>query len=569
MLTLATRKRASSGPRSPASAYKRKATAKWREILSLIPGYDCWDTAAPGDCFDPDEARFAVEFFHECLHHVEGTFADPYPGKPFILERWQQAKIGALWGWKRRDGSRRYRECLMYEPRKNGKTPVSAGIGDMSLFTDREQGAKNVMAAASKDQAGQLFSHAAGFVERDDDMASRSKVYGGETGLFGSRTIYHPETNSSLQVVSSDAKTKHGYNGHLALIDELHAQADSDLLHVIETSSTSQNRRQPLTLYTTTADYDRPSACNVKYDYACKVRDRVIEDHAFLPVIYEAPKDADWQDEEVWKIANPNLGISVSLEELRRLALKARIDVTFTNEFRRLHLNQRTERESRFLDMVAYNQCPSVLPDLKGQRCIIGLDLATTVDITAWVAWFPEHKAFIGRYYLPEHTADKLMRDYSVPIPEFVESGQLVLTPGNEVDYGRVRQDILNFGQEHRIVCLVFDPFNATDITQQIEEEGITRIKFSQTTANFNTPTKRLEAYVMGRELNHGGDPVMRWMAGSAMVFTNTNGDIRPVKPKREKSGQRNDGIVALIMAIGQSLLEPVEPDGPAVIVLD
>jgi len=264
--------------------------------LKLIPGYD--PEATGGDyTFNEDRARIACWFFHQCLKHVKGAKA----GTALLLEPWQRAIVGNLFGWYRRDGTRRYREAFVFVPRKNGKTTLAAGIMLYMMFMDGEPGAELYSAAADREQATLVYEQAKGMVLADPDFSRMCKIYS------TAKCIYDEKTNSSYKAVSAEANTKHGYNSHCVIIDELHAHKDRELVDVLITSTGS--RTQPLVLHVTTSDYQRESICNEKYEYACQVRDGIIDDPSFLPVIYEASIDDDWKDPEIWAKANPNLGV--------------------------------------------------------------------------------------------------------------------------------------------------------------------------------------------------------------------------------------------------------------------
>ncbi len=318
-----------------------KISKKWEALLRLIPGYDPIGTAN-GAWFDAKAAQLALDFFPECLRHIEGDLAD----KPFVLQPWQQSFVANLIGWKRKDESgrtvRRYRETLLYVPRKNGKPPLAAGVALLIFFTDPERGQQDYIAASDREQAGLLFRHCKGMVEREPALSDRCRIYGGNAAGGQSRSIVREQDGSFLRIVSADAESKHGGNTHLAIVDELHAQPNRDLVDVLQTSMASANRPQPLLICITTADYDRPSICNEKHGYASKVRDGIIQDPSFLPCIYEAGREDKLTDEAVWRKANPNLGVSVSLDFLKRETQRAKDTPAYENTVRQLHLNQIT-----------------------------------------------------------------------------------------------------------------------------------------------------------------------------------------------------------------------------------
>ncbi len=373
--------------------------------------------------FDPKAANRALEFFETKLRHVEGAVA----GKPFKLERWQQAIVANLFGWLRKDDFgrtvRRFREAFFYVPRKNGKSPLAAGIALYGLFMDNEPGAQIVLAASKRDQAALLFRHCRGMVEREPTLSEAAQVFGG----IGQRAIVlRADSAAGLKVISSEAGGEHGGNVSLAIVDELHAQPNRDLVDVIQTSMASANRAQPLLIHITTADFARESICNEKHEYACRVRDGQLPDAAFLPVVYEAHRDSNWTDPEVQAAANPNIGVSVSREYLARECARAQETPTYENTFKRLHLNMKTEVDVRWLPMDKWDAGGSddpmgwrteALAELAGESCMGGLDLSTTTDVTAFVLAFRRGTTYIALpfFWLPSESAHQRERRDRVP----------------------------------------------------------------------------------------------------------------------------------------------------------
>ena len=312
------------------------------EVYRQIPGYDPFTTA--GDCrFDRGAAQRAIDFFRECLTFTAGEWM----GQPFRRQPWQQAIVGNIFGWKRPDGTRRYREAFIYVPRKCGKSEMAGGLGNLLTFADGEPAAQVYCAAADREQARLVFNAAKTMVQAEPELAARGRIY--------TNAIMVESTGSVLKVVSAEAYSKHGVDAHGVIIDELHAQPNRELVDVLMTSTGA--RRQPLIVYITTADYDRDSICNEKYDYAVKVRDGIVDDPAFLPVIYEAGSQDDWTDSAVWAQANPNLGISVSAEYLERECRRAQETPSYENTFKRLHLNLRTQQDVRWLSLEHWDAC--------------------------------------------------------------------------------------------------------------------------------------------------------------------------------------------------------------------
>jgi phage terminase large subunit-like protein len=533
--------------------------AGWRELLLMVPGYDPFSSADEVDYFEASIAVKAIGFFHEYLTHIEGEVN----GKPFVLERWQQAVIANLFGWMRKDGYgrtvRRYRELFLYVPRKNGKTPMVAGISNCVLYTDDEPGAMNLCAASDTEQATLLFRHASGMVRNNAELTSRTRIY----DSIQMRSLVYNDARSSMKVISSDARRQHGFNGHFAAVDELHTQNDSELVDVIETSMASLNRKQPLVAWLTTADYMRISPCNSKYDYACKVRDGVVGDARFLPVIYEAGREDDWTDEATWRAANPNLDVSVSMDYLRRECIKAQEDPTRENTFRRLHLNQRTENDVRMIPLTVWDENSGLGGDtprewrdrmereLAGAECVGGLDLAATSDISAFVLDFRrgDEVILVPWFWIPEDTAREREKRDRVPYLTWIREGWISTTHGNVTDFDVLRRDITEIGERFNVAELAFDRWGAAQIQTQLEGDGFTVVQFGQGYASMSPATKEFNRLWTGRRIVHGANPVLRWMAGNTAAEIDAAGNI---KPSKKKSTERIDGIVASIMAVGR-----------------
>jgi phage terminase large subunit-like protein len=535
----------------------------------LIPGYDCF-RGAGAFYFDGEAADEAIAFFHECLTHIEGKLA----GQPFLLEEWQQAVMGCLFGWKRKDDdTRRYREALLYVPRKNGKTPQAAGIALFVLFCDPEGGQQNICAAAEREQAALAFRHARGMVEQDAELLSHVDIYGGDSGA-GAKSIVFPDKRSNLRVISAEAKSKHGGNGPLVIVDELHAQPNRDLVDVLETSLASANRAQPLLVHLTTSDYDRPSICNDKHDYACKVRDGLVDDLAFLPVIYEATLEDDWKDEKVWERVNPNLDISVSREYLRRQCTKAQEDPSFENTFKRLHLNIRTEQAVRWLGVELWDKCAAptryvatkervlevgkdreaYAEALKGKRCFGGLDLSSTSDITACVLLFPieDRYRLLPIYWVPEKYSQREHR-IRQQYDRWIHKGLIRQTPGNMIDYAFVRRDLNELAKRYGIEGLAVDRlFQGAQLAQELERDGFDVTAFGMGFLSMAAPCLELERLILAQLLEHGGCPVLRWMFSNIAVEVDAAGNKKPTK---KDSKGKIDGIVATLMALGIAML--------------
>lgn len=506
--------------------------------------------------FDSEAADGACLFFERYLTHVEGKQwtkpnGDPLP---FVLDDWQKEKIiRPLFGWKRADGTRRYRTAYIEIPRKNGKSTLCAGIALLLLFADHEQGGKVFSAASDREQAALVFNVASQMVKNSPALRKRAKIR--------HRSIVVPKTFSAYQVLSAEAFTKHGLNAHGIIFDELHAQPNRDLWDVLTTSTGA--RTQPLIVAITTAGFDEESICYEVRTHAIKVRDGIIDDPSFLTVIYAAEKDDDWKDEAVWAKANPGLGKSVRIENLRdevQLAIESPLE---QNKFKRLHLNIWTQQSVLWLDMDKWDACSTPVDEkaLEGKEAFGGLDMATTTDLTAFDLEFPrEDGGFDGitRFWIPEDTAKLRERRDRVPYSKWIDMGLIRTTPGNVCDYSVVRRDILEDCRRFNVREIAFDPWNATQLAIDLQSDGIQMFQFRQGYASMNEPTKALEKLMLDKKIAHGGNPVLRWQASNVSVKTDPSGNIKPEKPKHGTS-KRIDGIVAKIMALGRALMKPDE----------
>lgn len=515
---------------------------KWRDLFKLLPGYDPIATA--GDCtFDARTADLVCEFFPDQMTHIEGQFA----GKPFELQPWQQALLGCAFGWMRPNGLRRYREVFQYVPRKNGKTTQMGGMINLVAFCDDEPGAQIYSAAADREQAALVFRQTKGMILNRPELEEQTQVYATY------KSICYPN-NIVYKALSAEAESKHGYNSHFVCIDELHAQPNRDLVDVLLTSTGS--RRQPLVWYITTADFDRESICNEKHNYASKVRDGIIEDSSFLPCIFEASIDDDWESPAIWRKANPNLGVSISEEYLARECQRAKDTPTYLNTFKRLHLNIRTSSDVAWIPIEKWDACgePFDAAMLEGRECFSGLDLSTTTDVSALVLVFPPLEEggevyVLPFFWIPGDKAQHREKTDRVPYITWADQGFIRMTDGNVVDYRVIRNDINELAKRFNIKEIAADRWNATQLIQDLQDDGFEVVQYGQGFKDMTAPTKDLEALCVSKRLRHGGNKPLRWMVSNVMVETDAAGNL---KPSKKKSTERIDGIVALIMGLGR-----------------
>ncbi|MFP4539302.1 MAG: terminase large subunit, partial [Dichotomicrobium sp.] len=369
-----------------------------------------------GDWFDERAADRACDFFARYLRHHKGRWA----GQPFTLEPWQRDQIiRPLFGWRREDGTRRYRVCDVWVPRKNGKTQLAAGVALLLLLGDGERGAEGYAIASKEEQARIVFGAAQAMADNSAKLSKHVEVW--------KNKIYCPALDGIFRPLSGKPGGKHGLNPSFKIGDELHEWPDDRLDQYVRQGMAA--RAQPLEFHTSTAGTRTGYGWEV-YQYDRKIVDKIIEDPDRLVVIYEAGADDDWQDPEVWAKANPNIGVSVNTGYLEAEAKKAAENPRHENDFKRYHLNIWTEQDVRWLQMDKWARC-SAQPDdpdywkrlpeeMRGRPCFGGIDLSATQDVTALVWVFPpagadQRLVWVCRFFVPEDNVLERVRRDRVP----------------------------------------------------------------------------------------------------------------------------------------------------------
>ena len=488
--------------------------------------------------FDIEAADRVRTFFRTFLRHSKGQWAN----QPFELLPWQwEDVIAPLFGWLRPDGTRRYRRSYIEVPKKNGKSTLFAGLSLYLLAGDREPGAEIYSAAVDRDQASIVFNEAANMIESSPELSQRLQV------IRSTKRIVFQRTRSVYRALSADVPAKEGLNAQAVLIDELHAQKTRDLWDTLRYAGAS--RRQPLHLSITTAGFDRHSICWEQHQYAQAVLEGTAEDLSFFPYIQGADLEADWTDEKVWRQANPSFGVTIDPTQFAEDCAEAQQSPAKENSFRRYRLNQWTEQDVRWINLEKWDACAGEFPDLKGQTCYAGLDLSSTTDLSALVLVFPLEEQFyvVPHFWVPEEGARQRERRDRVPYRHWIRQGHITATPGEVIDYDRIRATINDLQRRYRIQEIAIDRWNATQLAVQLDADGFEVMAFGQGYASMNAPTKKLEELILSRQLVHGNHPVLRWMAGHVSLETDAADNW---KPSKKTSGDRIDGIVALIMAL-------------------
>lgn len=520
--------------------------------------------------YDAARADYVADFFARRLRFTKGI----YYGRPFILEHWQSdGFIKPLFGWKRviegeapRNWPRRFRRARMWVPRKNGKTELLGAIGNTLLAEDDEPGADIYSHAFDKNQASIVFQVSQTMAAQDPELARRLE--------FLKPVTYCAELNARFMPLSGKPEGKHGLNPHGALGDEVHEWTSMDL-HTFLMQGMGA-RRQPMDVTISTAG-TRNTVGHKFYEETKQILDGDIDDPATLVACYEADADADWRDPKVWAAANPNLGVSVSHDDMRDQAMQAAQLPRLENDFKRYRLNIWTEQDTRWLPMVDWRACSRSTPEdqlrwkrlfdeMRGRTCYGGLDLASVSDLCALCWYFPEAggepAVFLWRFWCPADTVAMRTKMDKVPYEQWVQVGAIEATPGNVTDYNYIHKAIAADIDLFDVQGIGVDRYNASQLTVDMQAAGMPVKFYPQTFLGMSPPAKQLERMVVGRSFDHAGHPVARWMASNVAAAEDHNGNI---KPSKERSKEKIDGITAQVIAIGMTLGEPEDAGHPFV----
>ena len=501
---------------------------------------------AEGSHYDKKKADYAVKFI-ECLCHTKGDWY----GKKFELMDWQEQIIRDIFGTVREDGYRQFSVAYVEIPKKNGKSEIAAAIALLLLCGDGEQRAEVYGCAADRDQASIVFDVAADMVAQNPALAKRIKVLKAKK-----RLVYEP-TSSFYQVLSSEAHSKHGFNVHGVVFDELHTQPNRELFDVM-TKGSGDARKQPLYFLITTAGTDTHSVCYEQHQKAKDIIEGRKHDPTFYPVIYGIEDDDDWTDPEVWKKANPSLGETIGIDKVIAACNSAKETPGEENAFRQLRLNQWVKQSVRWMPMQKWDACdfPVNPKALEGRVCYGGLDLSSTTDITSFVLVFPpidedDKYQVLPYFWVPEETLALRVRRDRVPYDIWQKQGHLMTTEGNVVHYDFIEHFIDELGQKYNIREIAFDRWGAVQMSQNLEGLGFTMAQFGQGFRDMSPPTKELMRLVLNQQIAHGGHPVLRWNVDNIFIRRDPAGNI---KADKEKSTERIDGAIAMIMALDRAV---------------
>jgi len=506
--------------------------------------------------YDAKRAMDVVEFL-EMLH-----FTGDFFGKRFQLLAWQQEVIEAVYGTLRPDGYRQKRYAYLEVPKKNGKSELVAGLALYHLFCDGPSG-QIYCCASEREQASLVYRAAKQMIEQDPALEKAAKV------VDSKKEIYNRVTGTYVRVLSAEAYSKHGLNPTVVIFDELHAQPSRELWDVM-TFGSGAARREPLWWVITTAgdDPDRHSIGWEIHDYARRLIDGEIDDPAWFAKIYCADDDDDIYAEDTWYKANPSLGVTIDIESVRQESVSARNSEANERLFRWLRLNQWIALKTvGWLPLSLWDETLGdwSAGELVSKRCYLGLDLASTTDLTAAALIFPPQEGLedwrcLYEAWIPEARMQERIRRDRVPYDKWVKERCLHATPGDVVDYRFVEARILALAEQYDIAYICADPWNSRMLQQRLEQSGLESLEVPQTVAGLSPAMKEVERLLRGGQMTHEANPVARWCFGNMAIHIDGNENIKPMK---NKAKDRIDVIVAQVIAMAIAMR--LESEGPSV----
>lgn len=500
----------------------------------------------PTSHYDKKKADRAVTFI-ENLCHTKGKWA----GTPFWLLPWQEQLIRDIFGIVKPDGNRQFRTAFVEICKKVGKSELAAAVALYLLYADNEPSAEVYGAAADRQQASIVFDVAKQMVEMSPALMKRSKLMG------ATKRIVNYSNAGYYQVLSAEVGGKHGFSVSGLVFDEIHTQPNRQLYDVL-TKGSSDARQNPLHFIITTAGNDRHSIAYELHTKAVDILEGRRVDPTFYPVVYGLKDDEDWEDEANWYKVNPSLGYTVDIERLRDVYREAKQNPADEITFKWLRCNMWVSSTVAWIPDAIYMRGnePIDMDALAGRDCYAGLDLSSTGDITALVLIFPprdeeEKYVLLPYFWIPEETIPRRVKANSVPYDIWEKQDYIMSTEGNVIHYDFIEKFIMDLSEKYHILEIAVDRWNATQMIQNLEGEGFTIVPFGQGFSSMSAPTKEFYRLLMEGRIIHGGNPVLRWMAGNVVIDTDPAGNIKVTKAK---SKEKIDGIVAAIMALDRCI---------------
>jgi phage terminase large subunit-like protein len=498
--------------------------------------------------YDQAQADKYVKFI-ELLEFTQGKWA----GNKFLLEDWQAFFISMMFGWvDKQTGLRRFKQVTLNVPKKNGKTELGAAIALACSYLDKDERGQIFMAATTQDQAAVCFNAAKAILTRVNGLGLRYTIR--------EHRLIVKKNQTYIRYISSQAGPTEGKGASVVIFDEEHLQVTNELRDNLKSGMGA--REQPLFISISTAGTDKTGPYYQHIKTCKRILDGVIEDDSHLVLIYEAPEingKIDWENPEVWKIANPNWAISVLEDNFWADYIEAKNEPAKQPNFITKKLNIWADSASTWIDSKVWSALGHnlLLEDFEGEDCYLGLDLGETGDFSALAIVFNRDGKFyvFMRFWIPEIMAGKRTKADSLKFNEWARMGFIRLTDGNSTDFTMIEEDIARLSSRFNIVSLAYDAAYASMlVTRLINEWGVNCRPFKQGITSVAGPTKQMHEMILKSELLHDNNPVMNWMIANVMVWTDdANGNY---KIHKGKSKNKVDGPTALVNAIGDYMID-------------
>lgn len=515
---------------------------------------------AEGCWFDPAEGQRVVRFVETFCHQSKGRWA----GRKLELMSWQRDFVQRLFGWRRADGRRRYRQFYLEVGKKNGKTTLLAALQLLLLVAD-DDGPEIYINACDRSQASLMFDESARMVRSSPELARRLEV------IDSRKVITYPARSGVIRANSCEAPAKDGLNALAAFFDELHRQPDREMWDIFRYAGAA--REEPILGSITTAGESEEGIWYDQREYSEGVNEGTIADSAHLGIVYRARDGDDLEDPRTWRQANPSLGLTITEADFARDLAEAKRHPLALANFLRLRLNLITASAAKYFDLSAWDRCAQTAAVVGAAReegrgrglpaAYLGLDLANTSDLAALCVLSASGTGWhlTSRFYCPAERIGQLERATRQPYRAWVAAGHLTATPGQVIDYAFVRADVNACLRGLEVRLVLMDPWNATQLAIQLREQDGLPVEFiRQGYLSLSQPTKELRRLIESGQITHDGNPVMRWCLGNAIAIQDEAGNV---KLSRKKGREKIDGAVAAVNAVAGTLKAP-DP-GPSV----
>jgi phage terminase large subunit-like protein len=494
--------------------------------------------------YDSEAAEEKIRFIETHCRHVEG---DLY-GEPLILpDSFKDEILRPMFGLKRKKGGKRLiRKVYIQMPRKNAKTTMMGGVENALLFNDGEPSAQIYNCAGDDEQAGLLFKAASKMVNLDPVLRKSSKVFQGSI-------VYK---DSFIKKITSKSDTKHGFNSHAWIYDEVHVAKNRDLYDTLNTST--GQRSNPLGIMITTPGTDKLSICYYHYSYSQKLLSGAIEDDTYWCVIYESDSADDIQAESTWRKSNPLYDYSENLREsIAAEAKEVENDPANENSFRRLRLGQWTSSETKWIKSEYWTSLTGNVErkHYEGDLTWLGCDLSSASDLTSLTDLYYDGEYIIPFWtlWIPEKAADNYEKKFNIPYSRWAKEGHINICDGNTIDFPSVEERIIRFHDSNSIKMMAYDEWNAKDMAARLQEKHGIETMVQRQGYGLSAALKKIKELIMAGKILHNGNPVVTWTFDNILVKENDELNIKIVKPKDEK---KIDPWISFAMAVNEWMID-------------